>query len=187
MKKKILIAYGTRFGSTKEVSEKLATQFEKAGCETFLLDLKKTPAKQWPSPKGYNGTLVGSSIKRGEWMKEAKLFLQKNQEYLRGDAMLGVFVCCASAADQDKRRKVREEYIATVLNELDVRAVMYDAFGGVIDFSQTSTKGWLDKKILQKVHKDDPLVRKNERNDLRDWDQIRAFGEKFAHFVNNRD
>ena len=63
---------------------------------------------------------------------------------------------------------------------------MYDAFGGVIDFSKSSKMGWLDKKIIGLASKNDPAIKKNRRNDLRDWNQIRAFGEKFAQLVRNK-
>jgi hypothetical protein len=60
---------------------------------------------------------------------------------------------------------------------------MLDAFGGVIDFSKSSKIGWLDKKIIGIASKDDPAIKKNRRNDLRDWDQIRTFGENFVELV----
>jgi menaquinone-dependent protoporphyrinogen oxidase len=188
---KILIAYGTRFGSTAEVSEELATLFEKAGHKVLLLNLKETPEEQWPSPKDFDGILVGSSIKTRQWMKEPKAFLKKNGEYMNKEILLGVFVCSAYAADREKRPRIREEYISTVLNELGMQADIYDAFGGVIDFSESSKMGWLDKTIMKIVSRkqasgNDPAIKKNARNDLRDWNQIRAFGEKFAGLLKNR-
>lgn len=184
--KKILLAYGTRFGSTKEVSEELATLFEKVGFDSCLVNLKKTLREQWPSPKEFGGILVGSSIKKGQWMKEPKLFLEKNKEYLSDEILLGIFISSGFAADPDKRPKIKKEYIETVLNELDIQANMYDAFGGVIDLSKSSKMSWLDKKIMEKISKNDPAIKENKRNDLRDWNRIRAFGEKFVQLVRNK-
>ncbi len=184
--KKILIAYGTRFGSTEEVSEKLAVLFEKAGYESRLMNLRNIPEAQWSSPKDFDGVLVGSSIKRGQWTTEPKLYLGKYKEYLGDEIVLGIFISSGFAANPDRRPKVREDYIETVLDELGVQANMYDAFGGVIDFSKSSKMGWLDRKIIGLASKDNPDVKKNKRNDLRDWNQIRAFGEKFAELVRKR-
>jgi menaquinone-dependent protoporphyrinogen IX oxidase len=63
---------------------------------------------------------------------------------------------------------------------------MYDAFGGVIDFSRSSKMGWLDKKIIGIASKDDSAIKKNKRNDWRDWNQITAFGEKFAELLRKK-
>ena len=124
-------------------------------------------------------------------MKEPKLFLKKNRDYLNKEIRLGVFVCSAYAADPEKRPQIREEYISAVLNELGIQADIYDAFGGVIDFSESSKMGWLDKTILKIVSRrntsgKDAVLKKNARNDLRDWDQIRAFEEKFAGLLRNK-
>jgi menaquinone-dependent protoporphyrinogen oxidase len=188
---KILIAYGTRFGSTAEVSEEFATMFKKAGHKVTLLNLRETPEEQWPSPKGFDGVLVGSSIKTRQWMKEPKVFLKKNREYLNKEIRLGIFVSSAYAADPEKRPQIREEYISAVSNELGIRADIYDAFGGVIDFSESSKMGWLDKTIMKIVSGrtssgTGPKLQKKGRNDLRDWTQIRAFGEKFSVLLRNK-
>jgi menaquinone-dependent protoporphyrinogen oxidase len=183
--KKILIAYGTRFGSTKEVSEKLATLFEKAGCKTLVSNLNTTPRDQWPSLKDFDGVLVGSSIKRGQWTREPVKFLEENKKNFSSKKLLGIFICCATAALPEKRPQARERFINPVLNELDIRADMIDAFGGVIDLSKSSTMNWIDKKIVKKIHKNDSWVENNKRNDLRDWNQIKVFGQEFAQLVRN--
>ena len=184
--KKIILAYGTRFGSTKEVSEELASLFGKKGCDASLLDLVETPMDLWPSPDSHDGVIVGSSIRRGQWMDEPKSYLKKNKTYWGGKILLGVFVCCATAAKPELRSRAKNEYIEAVLKDLNIRADMVDAFGGIIDFSETSKQNWIDKKIIGRIHKNDPAVRKNIRNDLRDWDQIRSFGEEFCGLLNNK-
>jgi menaquinone-dependent protoporphyrinogen IX oxidase len=46
--------------------------------------------------------------------------------------------------------------------------------------------GWLDKKIIGIASKDDSAIKKNKRNDWRDWNQITAFGEKFAELLRKK-
>ncbi len=181
--KKVLIAYGTRYGSTKEVAEKMKEIFEKAGLITDLVNLKEVPESDWPSLQEYNGVLVGSSIKMGRWMKEPTSFLTKNKDFFKGELPFGIYVCSAYAADPKKRPEIKQEYIGQKITDLSINVSLYDAFGGVIDLTSATKLGWTDKKIIGMVSKDDPTIRKNERNDLRDWDQIRDFGEKFAQLV----
>lgn len=72
--------------------------------------------------------------------------------------------------------------------ELGIEADIYDAFGGVFDFSKSSKMGFLDKKIAKMAVKgiakeSGTRIDENVKIDLRDWGQIRAFAEKFAELL----
>ncbi|MHA2500342.1 MAG: hypothetical protein ACXAEL_12305, partial [Candidatus Hodarchaeales archaeon] len=58
--------------------------------------------------------------------------------------------------------------------------VLYDAFGGVFDLSETTELSWINRKMVKMAAKDDPNIELNKRNDLRDWDQINKFIDSFA-------
>ncbi|MCD6467133.1 MAG: hypothetical protein J7L10_04325 [Methanomicrobia archaeon] len=60
---KVLIAYGTRFGRTEEISQEIVRILEKERIDSQLLDLQKTKLKEWLPLEGFGGVLVGSSIK----------------------------------------------------------------------------------------------------------------------------
>ncbi|KYK33896.1 MAG: hypothetical protein AYK18_04205 [Theionarchaea archaeon DG-70] len=140
---KVLIAYGSRFGCTEEVSHKIAEVLENQGMETQVSNLRKTKSKEWPLLKEFDGVLVGSGIKIGKWTKEPKNFLKKHKEELN-KKVLGIFVCSGYAAkDPDYARK---EYLEKAMEELGVTTDMYEAFGGVFDFSESSTMGFLDRR-----------------------------------------
>ena len=46
MSKKVLIAYGSRYGSTEEIVRAMVQILEKEGLETQLLDLRHTKQKE---------------------------------------------------------------------------------------------------------------------------------------------
>ena len=97
--KVVLIAYGTRFGSTEEVATEIAETLEKKGLTTHLLNLKKIKEKDWPSIQSFKGIIVGSSIKMGRWMKEPEDFLKKHVDVLnQSNIVLGIFVSSGFAA-----------------------------------------------------------------------------------------
>ncbi|MFB0563292.1 MAG: flavodoxin domain-containing protein [Candidatus Lokiarchaeia archaeon] len=187
--KKVLIAYGTRYGSTEEVSQEIAKMLENKGMEVQLLDLKKTKSKNWPSIESFDGILVGSSIKIMKWMKEPQAFLKKYKEELqKKEKVLGIFISSGTAAVPEKREYARTEWIEKVMNKMGVEADIYDAFGGVFDFSESSRMGGIEKRMLRMAVKDMSKdlgieLDKNGRNDLRDWEQIRSFTEKFAELI----
>lgn len=181
--KKVLIAYGTRYGSTKEVAEEMKKIFNDTGLIADLVNLKEVPESDWPSLQDYNGVLIGSSIKFGKWMKEPISFLTKNIDFFKKELPFGIYVCSALAADPEKYSELKQEYIEQKIIDLSINVSLYDAFGGVIDLSSTTKFSWVDKRIVGMMAKNDPNLKKNERTDLRNWDQIRAFGEKFARLV----
>ncbi len=187
--KKVLIAYGSRYGSTEEISQEIGKILENKGLEVQLLDLKKTKSKNWPSLETFDGILVGSSIKITKWMKEPQAFLKKHKgELQKKEKILGMFVSSGFASVPENREKAVNDYLEKVMKKMGIEADIYDAFGGVFDFSESTRMGSIDKKMLKLaakgMSKDFGLkFEEDGRNDLRDWDQIRGFAEKFAELM----
>ena len=194
MAKKVLIAYGSRYGSTEEIAGAMVQILEKEGLETQLLDLKHIKQKQWPALASFDGLLIGSGIKMFRWVGEATTFLKKRADELKAlkakGLVVGVFVSCGSASTPEGHAEAKDRYVGKVLDDLGIKAEVgiYDAFGGVLDLSSSAPMGFLDKRMLGMAAKQmvkDTGIRLTEsaRNDLRDWDQIRAFTEQFAQLV----
>ncbi|MFX1252881.1 MAG: flavodoxin domain-containing protein [Promethearchaeota archaeon] len=186
MSKKVLIAYGTRYGSTEGIAQELAKTLEKEGIESQIVNLGKTKLRSWPSIDEFDGILVGSGIKVTRWVKHPKTFLQKYKDELKNRGkILGIFISSGYAASPEKYPEAKKLFIEDLLVKLNVEADIYDAFGGIFDFSESSKMGFVDKKMLKLAAMGmseefgleyDP----DGRNDFRDWDQIRGFAEKFA-------
>ncbi|NHJ14377.1 MAG: hypothetical protein EAX95_11915 [Candidatus Thorarchaeota archaeon] len=189
--KTILIAYGTRYGSTEEVAERIKAILEEHDCSVHLLDVKSVKEKKWPSLQNYNGVIVGSSIKMMKWMKEPKRFLQKYQRELNSaDKILGVFVSSMGAAIPNQRQEIHDKCISEVMHELRIQPAISDAFGGVFDFSPSSRMGSIDKRMARFAamamnEESDLRIDTDARNDFRDWDQIRDFAERFQKLLNS--
>jgi len=188
--KKVLIAYGTRFGSTEEISQEIGKTLKKEGLQVQLVDLKKTKSKEWPSLENFDGVLVGSGIAMGKWMNEPQEFLKKSKEEIqKKKKILGLFVCCGSASFPESYEQGKKDYLEKIMAKIGIEADMCDAFGGVYDFSKTSNLSAMAKGPLKMAAKSmnknqGTQIDLNERNDFRDWDQIRNFAKKFAVMVN---
>ncbi len=182
MSKKVLIAYGTRFGSTEDISIKFKQVLEKNNFEVRLVNLKdKKQVKLCITD--YSGILIGSGIRITRWTKEAKKFLKNHVETINKNKILtGIYLSSGEASNPDERPAVIEKYLVDVFKELGLNLgenVLYDAFGGVFDLSNTSKIGWMNKKMLRMVADEDPNIVPNERRDYRNWDQINTFIENF--------
>ncbi|MHA2298879.1 MAG: flavodoxin domain-containing protein [Candidatus Hodarchaeales archaeon] len=179
MTKRVLIAYGTRFGSTEEISSKFAEIMRNQGLDTTVINVKRD---KWPPLDLFDAVLIGSSIKIGRWTKEAKKFFKKHVKALKEKSFLAVFVSSGEASYPEKYQEAKEKYVEKIIADLgfDLNKVMYEAFGGVFDLSNTSKMGWLEKKFSNMAARDDESsnLTENEYNDLRDWDQIHSFANE---------
>jgi menaquinone-dependent protoporphyrinogen IX oxidase len=183
--KNILIAYGTRYGSTKESAEEIKSVLEEQECRVRLLDLKNTKEKDWPSLDTFDGVIVGSSIKIMKWMKEPKRFLKLNGNKLNSDDMkLGIFVSSMFASEPENRQEIHDKCISEIMSELNLDPDVSAAFGGVFDFSSDSKMGFFDRQMAKIAAKGMEAdlgyeIDRDAKNDFRDWDQIREFAENY--------
>ena len=182
MSKKILIVYGTRFGSTEEISIHFEQILEKKG---FLVDLVNLKTKGNGKPKihQYSGVLIGSGIRITRWTKEAKNFLKTNIKDINKKRMfVGIFLSSGEASDPEKRPEIIKKYLIKVFKELGLDLgdhIFYDAFGGVYDLSKNTNLSWINRKMLRTVAKEDPKIDPDRRKDYRDRDQINKFIDHF--------
>lgn len=188
MEKKVLILYGTRFGGTEGISERIAKILGEQEVDVLVVDLKNPPSSdEYLSFENYDGILIGTSIKIGQWTKDVKNFASKNKDALNSfGGKLGFFASSGYAAVPEHYEKVKVDYTKGALNKLGVNKVdLYDAFGGLMDLSKTSRMGWLDKKILTMVGKQSGLEADSDKEitDLRDWNQIEKFTKDFLDLL----
>ena len=181
--KKILIAYGTRFGATEGVAIKIAEIFRDNNVLAEAVDLKEK--SNFDNFNDYDGLIIGTSIKIGQWTRHVKNFVRNMRlEIQEFTGPFGFYVCSAYAALEDQYAKVKEEYIPDKLKEFGVSIDYYDAFGGIIDFSENSRMGWLEKKIMKLAgNQATGESVESEYTDLRDWDQIEKFALGYLDLV----
>lgn len=182
--KKVLIAYGTRYGSTEEISQEIAKTLKEKGLEPEFLNLGKIKSKSWPQLDDFDGFIIGTSLKINSWKKEVKSFLDKNKLELKNEnKKLGVFTCGAYAIGEPTEAK--EDIAKRLTKNYEFEADIYNAFGGILDFSEDSKVGKTGKLALKLAAKGMSAEKglqfdMDGRNDFRDWDKIRSFAENFV-------
>lgn len=179
---KVLIAYGTRYGTTEEIGQEIAKGLEKKGLEPVLYNLGINKPKSWPELDDFKGIIVGTSLKVNSWKKQVKTFLDKHKSELN-NKKFGMFTCGAWAIAEPL--EAYGEITERLEKNFELKADIHDAFRGVLDFSEGSKVGRAGKVALKltalglEKEKDIP-VDQDARNDFRDWDKIRRFADKFA-------
>ncbi len=181
--KKILIFYGTRYGATEGVAGRMAEIIRENGNQVDVFNLKDLPDDKIPDFSNYDGIIIGSSIKIGQWTRDVKKFVGNHSEKLnKFKGKLGFYVCSGYAADPENYEKVKVDYTQTACEKLGVKKLdMYDAFGGLMDFTETSRMGWLEKRLLKTVSQmtTGEKAEDSSYHDLRDWNQIEKFTLEF--------
>ena len=165
---KALIAYGSRYGSTTEIAERMGEILGEAGYVVDVLNFNNEPEK---SVSDYELVIVGSGIKVGKWTKEALAFLEHNEKQL-SDREVAFFVSCSFILDPTKREEAWEKYLVQVAERFPlIKPKALGLFGGVLDKKKYGfgirllLKTMAKELNIQDVDLDMPY-------DFRDWEQI---------------
>ena len=188
MSGKILVVYGSRYGCTKEIAQKMGDIFEEDDFECHVINLNEASKKNWPLIDVYDGVIIGSGIQIMQWVGVAKKYLKEIAEELqKGRVKFGVFVSSASAA-MDKEQAIKD-YITKIMVEMNLKPDISEAFAGVLDFSDESNIGKIKKGMLKLAAKGMSKDKEGLEfdyegcNDLRDWPAIEKFAHDFANIL----
>lgn len=75
---KVLVAYATKYGATKEIAEKIGAAITEAGLQAEVRDVKHVK-----DLAAYTAIVLGSAVYVGAWRKEAASFLQDHESELK--------------------------------------------------------------------------------------------------------
>ncbi len=171
MSERVLVCYGTRYGSAGEIAEYIGKVLQDLEFEVDVINLKKEKTADLSL---YSTVIVGSGIAAGRWTKEAKNFLEDNSSTLAGKRV-ALFVSCLSATDKEQCETARMTYLEDIAREFpDSQMIATGLFGGRIDPEKGNffTKRIMKSLIKRMVPKDEEPP---EKVDYRDWDIIKEW------------
>ena len=154
---KILVAYATRAGSTFEVAARVAEVLRAAGA---TVDVKPVPAVH--EVKDYDGVIVGSAIRMGQWLPEAVAFVQAHRETLSHIPTAYFLVSGFLRDDTPEMRSKALAYLDPVRKILEPTSI--GMFAGKMDYSEMDG---LDRSIAEAVS--------SSEGDWRNWEAIRGW------------
>jgi menaquinone-dependent protoporphyrinogen oxidase len=172
MKDKVLVAYATARGSTKQTAEAIGYILRQRGVAVDVL-----PISEVKDVSGYRAVVLGSAIYLGEWMTEAVNFVRQHQHALN-DLPVALFtVCLTMSDDTQKSRLTVLGYLDTVLEYLpQVKDEDIGLFPGVFQSSKWQIPlRWAVKFIV-----------KLPEGDYRRWDEVHQWADYIARRVINR-
>ena len=162
---KVLVAYATRMGSTREIASAIGEVLTDAGC-----DVDVQPCERARHAGAYDAVIIGSALCMGRWEKSGTKYLRRNAWALSevptwlfqsGPCGNGVI---SSEADTPRAIKQLSDQIGLGKPQ---------TFGGKLD--RTKATGPLSRW----------MATGDFSGDFRDWEQICHWATSIAHQLNS--
>lgn len=165
MESKVLVAYATTHGSTREVAETVAETLRAGG---LAADLRL--AKDVRTLEGYGAVVLGAPLYMFRLHKDALRFLSRHRIALGGGIPIAIFAGGPfGAGDGNEWEEVRSSLDRELAKFPWLKPVSVEVIGGRFDPGGLRFP-W---NLL-------PALRQAPPCDLRDWDAIRAWAGALA-------
>jgi menaquinone-dependent protoporphyrinogen oxidase len=162
MSKNILVAYASKCGSTAGVAEAIGKTLQQQGAS---VDVRL--AKNVTDVSPYQAVIVGSAIRMGGWLGDAKKLVQTHQQALKGIPTAYFSVCMTLEKDTPENRQKALAYMEPIRELVEPTSVA--AFAGAMVYDKLS---FIDRLIITRMIK-------TPEGDFRNWDAIQTWTEEF--------
>lgn len=160
----VLVAYATKYGSTREVAEKIGVTLRESG-----VDAEVKPAAQVSDLSGYSAVVLGAPYYIGKILKDAREFLDKHRAALE-QLPVALFALGPVSSSDD---------LADASKQLDETL---EKLGWLTPRATTMFVGKYDPDHLRGLDKLVPKMKATPlynvpAHDDRDWEAISAWAE----------
>lgn len=163
MSSSVLVAYATRYGSTKEVAEAVADTLRQSG-----LAVDCQPAHDIRSLEQYSAVVLGAPLYMGHWHKDAIQFLERYGATL-ATLPVAIFALGPVHADDKEYQGAREQLDKELAKFPSLTPRTSEIMGGRFDPATLT----FPFTLL-------PGFKKLPASDARDWVAIRAWASDLA-------
>ena len=164
MAKKVLVAYGSKYGGTREIAEKIGEVLKQDNLEVDVLS-----GDRIGDPAQYDVFVIGSGVYAGMWRKEAVNFVINNEKLL-ADKPVWIFSSGPTGEGDVKELMSGWEYPGKIRPAVEsIKPRDITAFHGVV-YPEKLTL--LHKLMLKMV--------KAPSGDFRNWDTITDWAKSIA-------
>jgi menaquinone-dependent protoporphyrinogen oxidase len=167
-KKKVLLAYGSKCGSTGEVAQAIAEELIAAGLAVDVL-----PVQQIKSVEGYQAIIIGSAVRMGKLLPKITSFAEKFSHEIAQLKTAYFSAGLGMKEDTPENRAEAEGYLQPLC--LIKEPISKGLFAGKMDHSKLE----LGFRLIFSKDEDNLLP----EGDYRDWEKIRGWGQEVAKAI----
>ncbi len=165
MSASILVAYATRYGSTQEVAEAVASTLrERGGLEVAI-----QPMRQVRTLEQYRAVVLGAPLYMFHWHKDALRFLARHHEALT-QRPIAIFALGPLHVDEEEWQGSRAQLEKELAKFPWLTPVALELFGGKMDPAKLHFSYNFPASPLKQM----------QATDIRDWTVIHAWASNLA-------
>ena len=156
---KVLVVAASRHGSTAEIARAIGVRLRTRGHDVDVLEPTEVS-----SPDGYDAVIIGSAVYAGNWLKDAREFVETNVDALSGER---VWLFSSGPLDDTDSKAIPADKVDRLTSATG--SLGHHVFAGRLDRSELNRAERLITKI---VHAPD--------GDFRDWDDVARWADQIA-------
>lgn len=158
---RVLVAVASKHGGTKGIAQTIADELTAMGAETDLREIDTSP-----KVSHYDAVIVGSAVYMGNWLAEARRFVEENQAELTG---LPVWLFSSGPLGENAPQPTDSPaHLSEMMQATGAKG--HQIFVGKLDKSELGLGERLTVKMVKAPY-----------GDFRDWEAIRAWAREIGN------
>lgn len=160
-KRRLLVAYGSQYGTTGEVADAIGKVYCEAGHAVDVVRIQDDP-----DPSAYDAVVIGAPVHSDAWLKDAVTYAGDHHTALAGMPVAYFLTCMTLGMSQQPEARQRIAGVFTPVRDAlpDVQPIDTGLFAGMLDFSRMS----FATQLLYRA-----FAENSTEGDYRDWAAIR--------------
>jgi menaquinone-dependent protoporphyrinogen oxidase len=176
---RILILYGTAYGQTELIAQKIARVLREAEHEVNLV--RGDRSRRGPTLEGYDGVVVASSVLFGRHHRYVERFVREQVARLNAVPSAFVSVCGAMAGPAPDAERVAREYRERFLSATGWHPAIARSFAGGLAY--TRYRPWI-RWVMKRISRRTGLPTDTSRDyEFTDWQAVGQFARQFAFLL----
>jgi menaquinone-dependent protoporphyrinogen oxidase len=168
----VLIVYGTSYGQTERISQRLARALERSGHSVTPRrgDLRSDDLRL----ETFDAVVIAASVIRGRHQRYIRKFARSNATALNRLPTAFVSVCGAAQDSPEAARK----YVDGFLHETGLQPDLVRSFAGAITYTRYGpVTRWIMRRITRS--KGGPVDTSRD-HEMTDWDEVERFAAELS-------
>ncbi len=164
---RVLVTYGTKFGSTAEIADRIGGRLTEAGFDTDVLQ-----ANLGIDVRKYDAVVVGSPMYGSKWLAEPALLLYTNPDIFDTTPLAVFTVGMLNVKHPGELEKVHDEFFEQIFT--GPHALPEGSTHAVFDGAMYRSNLKMCLRIFDRVVNISPV------GDFRDWAKIESWADEVA-------